>query len=85
MGGAQGVILVFILYILYSSLLRTVPVYHYTVRTHVCSVVAVVGLVLIAVGTGGIKPCVSAFGGDQFQLPLQEKMLNQFFSIFYFW
>ena len=24
------------------------------------------GLSLIAVGTGGIKPCVSAFGGDQF-------------------
>ncbi len=24
------------------------------------------GLVLIGLGTGGIKPCVSAFGGDQF-------------------
>lgn len=26
-----------------------------------------VGLLLIALGTGGIKPCVAAFGGDQFQ------------------
>ena len=26
-----------------------------------------IGLVLIALGTGGIKPCVSAFGGDQFE------------------
>lgn len=26
-----------------------------------------VGLVLIALGTGGIKPCVAAFGGDQFE------------------
>ena len=26
-----------------------------------------VGLLLIAIGTGGIKPCVSAFGGDQFE------------------
>lgn len=25
------------------------------------------GLILIALGTGGIKPCVAAFGGDQFE------------------
>ena len=25
-----------------------------------------IGLHLIALGTGGIKPCVSSFGGDQF-------------------
>lgn len=42
------------------------------------------GLLLIAVGTGGIKPCVSAFGGDQFILPQQERQLVQFFSVFYF-
>jgi dipeptide/tripeptide permease len=24
------------------------------------------GLTLIAIGSGGIKPCLSAFGGDQF-------------------
>ncbi|XP_054430294.1 solute carrier family 15 member 1 [Pteronotus mesoamericanus] len=40
------------------------------------------GLVLIALGTGGIKPCVSAFGGDQFEEG-QEKQRNRFFSIFY--
>uniref|UniRef100_A0A8D2NZW5 Solute carrier family 15 member 1 n=1 Tax=Zosterops lateralis melanops TaxID=1220523 RepID=A0A8D2NZW5_ZOSLA len=28
---------------------------------------SVIGLILIALGTGGIKPCVSAFGGDQFE------------------
>ncbi|XP_036611678.1 solute carrier family 15 member 1 [Trichosurus vulpecula] len=43
---------------------------------------AMVGLVLIAFGTGGIKPCVSAFGGDQFE-ENQEKQRNRFFSIFY--
>jgi solute carrier family 15 (oligopeptide transporter), member 1 len=43
-----------------------------------------VGLVLIGLGTGGIKPCVSAFGGDQFVIPEQERQLQQFFSIFYF-
>lgn len=44
----------------------------------------VIALVLIAVGTGGIKPCVAAFGGDQFYLPKQTSLLQQFFSIFYF-
>ncbi|XP_043289096.1 peptide transporter family 2-like [Venturia canescens] len=43
-----------------------------------------VGLTLIAWGTGGIKPCVAAFGGDQFHLPQQQKRLQAFFSIFYF-
>ncbi|XP_071822395.1 solute carrier family 15 member 2-like [Apostichopus japonicus] len=42
-----------------------------------------VGLILIGFGTGGIKPCVSAFGGDQFSSD-QAKSLQQFFSVFYF-
>ncbi|XP_040036969.2 solute carrier family 15 member 1 [Gasterosteus aculeatus] len=45
-------------------------------------VLSMLGLALIAVGTGGIKPCVSAFGGDQFQ-DHQEKQRGTFFSIFY--
>lgn len=43
----------------------------------------VIGLILISIGTGGIKPCVSAFGGDQFKIPEQAKMLATFFSLFY--
>ncbi|CAG7786493.1 unnamed protein product [Allacma fusca] len=42
------------------------------------------GLALMAIGTGGIKPCVVALGGDQFILPHQERQLKQFFSIFVF-
>jgi hypothetical protein len=42
----------------------------------------VISLALIALGTGGIKPCVSSHGGDQF-LPQQTLGLNQFFSFFY--
>lgn len=47
-------------------------------------VALIIGLVLIAVGSGGIKPCVSAFGGDQFQLPQQAAQFATFFSLFYF-
>lgn len=43
-----------------------------------------IGLVLVAIGSGGIKPCVSAFGGDQFKMPEQIKQMTTFFSIFYF-
>jgi len=39
--------------------------------------------VLIAIGTGGIKPCVSSFGGDQFE-DGQEEALSNFFGFFYF-
>jgi solute carrier family 15 oligopeptide transporter 1 len=41
------------------------------------------GLLFIAMGTGGIKPCVSAFGGDQFSAD-QESYIVKFFSVFYF-
>ncbi|XP_035995264.1 solute carrier family 15 member 1 [Fundulus heteroclitus] len=43
---------------------------------------SMVGLLLIALGTGGIKPCVAAFGGDQFG-DTQEKQRRTFFSVFY--
>uniref|UniRef100_A0A8C5HU60 Solute carrier family 15 member 1-like n=1 Tax=Gouania willdenowi TaxID=441366 RepID=A0A8C5HU60_GOUWI len=45
-------------------------------------VMSMVGLFLIALGTGGIKPCVAAFGGDQFG-DHQEKQRRTFFSVFY--
>lgn len=43
---------------------------------------AMIGLTLIVIGTGGIKPCVSSFGGDQFK-PSQAAMISTFFSWFY--
>lgn len=46
------------------------------------SLLSIFSLGLIAFGTGGIKPCVSAFGGDQF-VAGQEDQLNKFFAIFY--
>eukprot|EP01028_Stygiella_incarcerata_P009528 TRINITY_DN455_c1_g2_i1.p1 TRINITY_DN455_c1_g2~~TRINITY_DN455_c1_g2_i1.p1 ORF type:complete len:711 (+),score=171.04 TRINITY_DN455_c1_g2_i1:294-2135(+) len=41
------------------------------------------GLLLIAVGTGGIKPNVSSFGGDQFSKTTSQNIIETFFSAFY--
>uniref|UniRef100_A0A671DZ56 Solute carrier family 15 member 2 n=1 Tax=Rhinolophus ferrumequinum TaxID=59479 RepID=A0A671DZ56_RHIFE len=45
-------------------------------------VLSLVGLSLIALGTGGIKPCVAAFGGDQFEQKHEEERAR-YFSVFY--
>ncbi|KAL6079771.1 Peptide transporter family 1 [Balamuthia mandrillaris] len=46
---------------------------------------AALGLLLVAIGTGGIKASVSSFVGDQFPPgPGQEALLTTVFSIFYF-
>ncbi|EOB15380.1 Solute carrier family 15 member 1 [Nosema bombycis CQ1] len=40
---------------------------------------------MIALGTGGIKPCVAAFGGDQIESDnKKEENLGRFFNFFYF-
>ncbi|HMG16175.1 MAG TPA: POT family MFS transporter [Saprospiraceae bacterium] len=41
------------------------------------------GLLLIAVGSGGIKPCVSANVGDQFD-DSNKELMSKAFSLFYF-
>ncbi|NDC23112.1 MAG: MFS transporter, partial [Proteobacteria bacterium] len=41
------------------------------------------GLAFIALGSGGIKPCVSALVGDQFDHTTQH-LLKRVYSIFYF-
>jgi len=39
-----------------------------------------IGMILIGLGTGGIKPCVSAFGGDQYTSQ-QVGCLHTLFSV----
>jgi len=41
-----------------------------------------IGLTLIAIGSGGIKPCVSAHVGDQFQ-EKNKHLIEKIFSFFY--
>ncbi|XP_073226183.1 protein NRT1/ PTR FAMILY 8.3 [Cicer arietinum] len=45
-----------------------------------------IGLYLIALGTGGIKPCVSSFGADQFDDTDSQERIKKgsFFNWFYF-
>ena len=43
---------------------------------------SLIGLLLIAIGTGGIKPCVSALGGDQF-ISDQKYGIDRFYNYFY--
>lgn len=43
----------------------------------------IIGLLLVSIGSGGIKSAVSPFGGDQFSIPEQAAQLAKFFSLFY--
>ena len=61
--------------------------------------ISFLGIALIALGTGGIKPCVVSFGADQFkvyldkffalykyfflQVPEQAKQMATYFAMFY--
>lgn len=49
-------------------------------------VVAYLGLYLIALGAGGIKPCMSALGADQFDGadPVERVTKGSFFNYYYF-
>lgn len=59
--------------------------HHLAIVCCTSSVGAIIGLLLIACGSGGIKPCVSAFGADQFGSSEREQLsMSRFFSVFYF-
>ncbi|GFZ01632.1 peptide transporter 1 [Actinidia rufa] len=54
--------------------------------THTQSAICFLALYLIALGTGGIKPCVSSYGADQFDDAdeAEKKHKASFFNWFYF-
>ncbi|KAF8010372.1 hypothetical protein BT93_J1104 [Corymbia citriodora subsp. variegata] len=54
--------------------------------TNTQSAVCFIALYLIALGTGGIKPCVSSYGADQFDDAdeAEKKRKGSFFNWFYF-
>ena len=56
---------------------------HFTLAINDTRIGLTLGLGLIALGAGGIKPCVSANVGDQFG-PSNQHLLTRVFSWFYF-
>uniref|UniRef100_A0A453H310 Major facilitator superfamily (MFS) profile domain-containing protein n=1 Tax=Aegilops tauschii subsp. strangulata TaxID=200361 RepID=A0A453H310_AEGTS len=63
----------------------SVPTSYYHGDVH-HAVVVYLGLYLAALGTGGIKPCTSAFGADQFDSgdPTELEKKGSFFNWYYF-
>lgn len=45
-----------------------------------CRPLVMSSLILIAIGNGSIRACITALGGHQFQMPEQSKQLDQYFS-----
>ncbi|XP_063872254.1 solute carrier family 15 member 1-like isoform X2 [Scylla paramamosain] len=84
LGRFKTIFYISIIYVLGNAVLSISAVSPIFTDLTIEKVITFLGLLLIALGTGGIKPCVSAFGGDQFVLPQQEKQLTQFFFVFYF-
>lgn len=41
-------------------------------------------LCVLALGTGSMKPCIVAFGGDQFRVPEQRHLVPVYFSLVFF-
>ncbi|KAM3294869.1 hypothetical protein ACQJBY_037636 [Aegilops geniculata] len=63
----------------------SVPTSYYHGDVH-HAVIVYLGLFLAALGTGGIKPCASAFGADQFDSgdPTELEKKGSFFNWYYF-
>lgn len=41
-------------------------------------------LIMIAIGNGSIRACITSLGGQQFEMPEQKNELNRYFSHYYF-
>ncbi|CAL1279374.1 unnamed protein product [Larinioides sclopetarius] len=74
---------IFYVSILYAIGNVTLSIGAIPAKLYTMKVISIIGLFVIGFGTGGIKPCVSAFGGDQFKRGQEEKR-KYFFSLFYF-
>lgn len=75
---------IFWLLIVYAIGISIIAIGSFKVWNLPAKELTMIGLALYALGSGGVKPCLTAFGGEQFQLPEQSTQLNKFFSIMFF-
>ncbi|XP_028027891.1 peptide transporter family 1-like [Bombyx mandarina] len=81
LGKFRTILYMMFVYAAGNILVAITAIPHFALPGRLCTLI---GLFMITVGTGGIKPCVTAFGGDQFKIPEQESHLAAYFSIMYF-
>lgn len=75
---------IFWLLVIYTIGISIIAIGSFKVWNLPAKELTMVGLAFYALGSGGVKPCLAAFGGEQFQLPEQSTQLNKFFSIMFF-
>ncbi|KAJ0178481.1 hypothetical protein K1T71_006304 [Dendrolimus kikuchii] len=81
LGKFRTILYMMFVYAAGNMLVAITAIPHVGLPSRLCTLL---GLFMITIGTGGIKPCVTAFGGDQIILPQQEKHLSIYFSVLYF-
>jgi dipeptide/tripeptide permease len=74
-GRYQSIMILSLIYLLGTLML----VFSSIPTNNMC--ILLLSLFLIAVGSGGLKPCIAAFGGDQFE---DEVAIHSFFKYFYY-
>jgi solute carrier family 15 oligopeptide transporter 1 len=80
--GKYHTIVYFSLIYLIGNVLTAVLSINGLISEKVPFVAAFIPLMLVSIGSGGIKPCVSSHGGDQF-LSQQRDLMEKFFQLFY--
>lgn len=80
LGRFKTICILFIVYCFASTLISisSMPVFMFSPNAAL-----IIGLVLVSIGAGGISPCISAFGADQFKIPEQSEYIATYFSLFY--
>uniref|UniRef100_A0A0D9XH88 Uncharacterized protein n=1 Tax=Leersia perrieri TaxID=77586 RepID=A0A0D9XH88_9ORYZ len=89
--GRYWTIIIFLSIYIIGMLILTVSaslplLLHLSYNTGTHHVVVYLGLYLVSLGTGGIKPCASALGADQFDVtdPHERVKKSSFFNWYYF-